>query len=50
MAEEHGRRGETQLVLGELSDVLAELGDMAGAYAVSRRALDAGRGSGSAGR
>ena len=43
LAEEHGRRGEMQLVLGELSDVLAELGDLAGAYAVSRRALDAGR-------
>jgi tetratricopeptide (TPR) repeat protein len=48
VAEAHGRRGEMQLVLGELSDVLAELGDMPGAYAVSRRALDAGRGSGSA--
>lgn len=43
LAEDHGRRGETQQVLGELSDVLAELGDLAGAYAVSRRALDAGR-------
>ena len=43
LAREHGRRGEMQLVLGELSDVLAELGDLAGAYAVSRRALDAGR-------
>ena len=43
LAQEHGRRGELQLVLGELSDVLAELGDLAGAYAVSRRALDAGR-------
>lgn len=43
MAQEHGRRGELQLVLGELSDVLADLGDLAGAYAVSRRALDAGR-------
>lgn len=44
LAQEHGRRGELQLVLGELSDVLADLGDLAGAYAVSRRALDAGRG------
>jgi tetratricopeptide (TPR) repeat protein len=43
LAESHGRRGEMQLVLGELSDVLADLGDLAGAYAVSRRALDAGR-------
>lgn len=43
LAEEHGRRGEMQLVLGELSDVLAELGDLAGAYAVSRHALDASR-------
>jgi HTH-type transcriptional regulator, quorum sensing regulator NprR len=43
MAQDHGRRGEMQLVLGELSDVLAELGDLAGAYAVSRRALNAGR-------
>jgi tetratricopeptide (TPR) repeat protein len=43
LADEHGRRGEMQLVLGELSDVLAELGDLAGAYAVSRRALDYGR-------
>jgi tetratricopeptide (TPR) repeat protein len=43
LADEHGRRGEMQLVLGELSDLLAELGDLAGAYALSRRALDAGR-------
>jgi len=43
LAQEQGRRGGLQLVLGELSDVLAELGDLAGAYAVSRRALDAGR-------
>lgn len=43
LAQEQGRRGELQLVLGELSDVLADLGDLAGASAVSRRALDAGR-------
>lgn len=43
LAQENGRRGEMQLVLRELSEVLAELGDLAGAYAVSRRALDAGR-------
>jgi tetratricopeptide (TPR) repeat protein len=43
LSEEYGRRGELQTVLGEWSDVMAELGDMARAYAISRRALDAGR-------
>jgi transcriptional regulator with XRE-family HTH domain len=43
LAESFGRRGQLQAVLGEWSDVLAEQGDMAKAYAVSRRALDAGR-------
>lgn len=43
LAEEYGRRGQLQTVLGEWSDVMAELGDLAQAYALSRRALDAGR-------
>lgn len=43
LAESYGRRGQLQTVLGEWSDLLAEQGDMAKAYAVSRRALDAGR-------
>jgi tetratricopeptide (TPR) repeat protein len=43
LAEEHGRRAQQQTVLGEWSDVMASLGDMAQAYALSRRALDAGR-------
>jgi hypothetical protein len=43
-AEELGRRGQLQMILGAWSDVLADLGDHRGAYRVSRRALDAGRG------
>lgn len=43
LAEEYGRRGQLQIVLGEWSDVMASLGDLAQAYALSRRALDAGR-------
>jgi tetratricopeptide (TPR) repeat protein len=47
MSEEYGRRGLLQMVLGEWSDVMASLGDLAQAYALSRRALDAGRRQGS---
>lgn len=43
LAEEYGRRGQLQMLLGEWSDVMAELGDLAKAYALSRRALEAGR-------
>ncbi len=43
LAEEYGRRGQLQTVLGEWSDIAAALGDLAQAYALSRRALDAGR-------
>ena len=43
LAEDHGRRAQLQQILGEWSDVVASLGDMARAYALSRRALDAGR-------
>jgi tetratricopeptide (TPR) repeat protein len=44
LSEEYGRRGQQQMVLGEWSDVMAELGDLAKAYELSRRALNAGRG------
>jgi tetratricopeptide (TPR) repeat protein len=43
MAEGYARRGQLQIVLGEWSDVMAAQGDMTQAYALSRRALDAGR-------
>ena len=43
LAEEYGRRAQHQQILGEWSDVMASVGDMAQAYALSRRALDAGR-------
>lgn len=43
LAEAHGRRAQQQQILGEWSDVMASLGDMAQAYSLSRRALDAGR-------
>lgn len=43
LSEEYGRRGQLQMVLGEWSDLMAALGDLAQAYALSRRALDAGR-------
>ena len=43
LAEEHGRRAQQQQILGEWSDVAASLGDMAQAYSLSRRALEAGR-------
>ncbi len=43
LSEEYGRRGQLQAVLGEWSDVVAALGDLAQAYALSRRALNAGR-------
>jgi tetratricopeptide (TPR) repeat protein len=43
LAEAYGRRAQQQQILGEWSDVMASLGDMAQAYALSRRALDAGR-------
>ena len=43
LAEDHGRRGQQQTVLGEWSDVMAELGDLGKAYELSRRALNAGR-------
>ena len=43
VAEEHGRRSQLQTVLGEWSEVVAERGDLAQAFALSRRALDAGR-------
>jgi tetratricopeptide (TPR) repeat protein len=43
LAEEYGRRGQLQTLLGEWSDVMAELGDLAKAYSLSRQALEAGR-------
>ncbi len=43
VAEGYGRRGQLQTLLGEWSDVMAARGDMAQAYALSRRAVDAGR-------
>jgi len=43
LSEEYGRRVQLQTVLGEWSDVMAELGDLLQAFALSRRALDAGR-------
>jgi tetratricopeptide (TPR) repeat protein len=43
LARDLGRRGQLQAVLGEWSDVLAEQGDLARAYELSREALDAGR-------
>ena len=43
LSEEYGRRGQLQTVLGEWSDVMAELGDLAKALSLSRRALTAGR-------
>lgn len=43
VAEELGRRGQLQMVLGEWSEVLADLGDHKQAYALSPRALNAGR-------
>ncbi len=43
LSEEYGRRGQLQTVLGEWSDVMAVEGDLAQAYALSRRALEAGR-------
>lgn len=43
LAEESGRRGQLQTVLGEWSDVMAAQGDLVQAYALSRRALEAGR-------
>ena len=43
LATEFGRRGQLQTVLAEWSDVMAESGDLAGALALSRRAVEAGR-------
>ncbi len=43
MAEGYGRRGQLQTLLGEWSDVMAARGDLAQAYALSRRAIDIGR-------
>jgi tetratricopeptide (TPR) repeat protein len=43
LAEEYGRRGQLQTVLGEWSDVMAEVGDLPKALSLSRRALNAGR-------
>jgi len=43
VAEDYGRRGQQQTVLGEWGDVMAELGDLGKAYELSRRALNAGR-------
>ena len=43
LARDLGRRGQLQAVLGEWSDLLAEQGDLAKAYELSREALDAGR-------
>ena len=43
VAEGYGRRGQLQTLLGEWSDVMAARGDMAQAYALSRRAVDVGR-------
>jgi tetratricopeptide (TPR) repeat protein len=42
-ARELGRRGQLQAVLAEWADVMAELGDLAAAYRLSREALAAGR-------
>jgi HTH-type transcriptional regulator, quorum sensing regulator NprR len=42
-AESIGRRSQLQAVLTEWSDVVAAQGDLAKAYELSRRALDAGR-------
>lgn len=44
LSEGYGRRGQQQMVLSEWGDVMAELGDLAKAYDLSRRALSAGRG------
>ena len=43
LAEGYGRRGQLQTLLGEWSDVMAARGDLAQAYALSRRAVDIGR-------
>jgi tetratricopeptide (TPR) repeat protein len=43
VAEGYGRRGQLQSLLGEWSDVMAARGDLAQAYALSRRAIDIGR-------
>lgn len=43
IAEGYGRRGQLQTLLGEWSDVMATKGDLAQAYALSRRAVDVGR-------
>lgn len=43
VAETLGRRGQLQTLLGEWSDVMAERGDLAKAYEISRRAIDVGR-------
>lgn len=43
VAEGYGRRGQLQTLLGEWSDVMATKGDLAQAYALSRRAVDVGR-------
>ena len=43
LAEGYGRRGQLQTLLGEWSDVMAARGDLAQAYALSRRAVDVGR-------
>ena len=43
VAEGYGRRGQLQTLLGEWSDVMAASGDLAQAYALSRRAVDVGR-------
>ena len=43
LARDLGRRGQLQAVLGEWSDLLAQQGDLARAYELSREALDAGR-------
>lgn len=43
LAEGYGRRGQLQTLLGEWSDVMAARGDLAQAYALSRRAIDIGR-------
>jgi tetratricopeptide (TPR) repeat protein len=43
LARDLGRRGQLQSVLGEWSEVMADKGDLARAYQLSREALDAGR-------
>lgn len=43
LARDLGRRAQLQAVLGAWSEVMAEQGDLATAYALSREALDAGR-------